>query len=429
MTTDTLRAPPRVLNPLKRLSALRTQREFLACAARLAIRQPSVGSDATTSGAMRISRHAARAKPAPMRRIAPFHIESAETAVPSSLSTPIRPAQADLNRPRMEPASGVRRVPLRPHEMTDAMTATEDVFVLAHLGVPRIDPARWSLSIDGLVRRARTLTLDELKARPKRTVEAVHQCCGNPLEPTVPTRRVSNVRWGGADLGALLDEVGIDAQGRFLWSYGLDGGDFAGTSCDWFVKDLPLERLALGNVLLAYELNGAPLPAEHGFPVRLVVPGYYGTNSVKWLWRLHLADRRADGPFTTVFYNDNSGDDEVGGGLPSQRPVWAIAPESLIVAPAPDAVVAAGEPTEIWGWAWSFPGIAAVELRVDGGAGLTRATLEQRRGWAWQRFSLSWRPTRRGEAFVSARAVEAGGARQPRNGARNSVHTARIIVQ
>src|SRR5262245_36450221 len=315
----------------------------------------------------------ARAKPAPMRRIAPFHIESAETAVPSSLSTSIRPAQADPNRPRMEPASGVRRVPLRPHEMTDAMTATEDVFVLAHLGVPRIDPARWSLSIDGLVRRARALTLDELKARPKRTVEAVHQCCGNPLEPTVPTRRVSNVRWGGADLGALLDEVGIDAQGRFLWSYGLDGGDFAGTSCDWFVKGLPLERLALGNVLLAYELNGAPLPAEHGFPVRLVVPGYYGTNSVKWLWRLHLADRRADGPFTTVFYNDNSGDDEVGGGLPSQRPVWAIAPESLIVAPAPDAVVAAGEPTEIWGWAWSFPGIAAVELRVDGGAGLTRA--------------------------------------------------------
>ena len=70
-------------------------------------------------------------------------------------------------------------------------------------------------------------------------------------------------------------------------------GDFAGTSCDWFVKDLPVARLAAGDLLLAYELNGAPLPAEHGFPVRLVVPGYYGTNSVKWLWRLHLAEGRA----------------------------------------------------------------------------------------------------------------------------------------
>jgi sulfane dehydrogenase subunit SoxC len=183
-------------------------------------------------------------------------------------------------RPPMDPASGVRRVKLRPHETTDAVTATENLHVIAHLGVPRVDSAQWSLAIDGLVGRAHTLSLDELRARPKRTVESVHQCCGSPLEPTVPTRRVTNVRWGGVDLAALLNELQIDPRARFLWSYGLDGGDFAGTSCDWFVKDLPLERLAAGDVLLAYEPNGAPLPAEHGFPVRLVVPGYYGTNSV-----------------------------------------------------------------------------------------------------------------------------------------------------
>jgi sulfane dehydrogenase subunit SoxC len=336
---------------------------------------------------------------------------------------------ASPNRPRMEPASGVRRVRRRPHEMTDAVTATEDLFLIAHLGVPRIDPARWSLSIEGLVGNARTLTLDDLKARTKRTVEAVHQCCGSPHEPTVPTRRVSNVRWGGADLTTLLNEGGIDAQARFLWSYGLDSGDFADTSCDWFVKDLPLERLAVGDVLLAYELNGAPLPAEHGFPVRLVVPGYYGTNSVKWLWRLHLAERRAEGPFTTVFYNDRLGEDDVAAGLPSRRPVWAIAPESIMVVPAPDAIVAVGEPIEIWGWAWSFRGIATVEISVDGGASFTRATLEQRRGWAWQRFSLTWRPTERGEVLVSARALEAGGASQPRDGARNAAHSVRLIVQ
>jgi DMSO/TMAO reductase YedYZ molybdopterin-dependent catalytic subunit len=70
--------------------------------------------------------------------------------------------------------------------------------------------------------------------------------------------------------------------------------------------DLPLERFAAGDVLIAYELNGAPLPAEHGFPARLVVPGYYGTNSVKWLWRLRFAEHRAEGPFTTTFYNDSA---------------------------------------------------------------------------------------------------------------------------
>lgn len=347
-------------------------------------------------------------------------------SVPMS-STPF--AHAAPNRPPMEPAVGVRRVPLRPHEMTGALTATEDLFVLAHLGIPRVDPAQWSLAIDGLVRRTQVFTLDDLKARPKTMVEAMHQCVGNPLEPNVPTRRVANVRWGGVDLAALLDELAIEPQARFLWSYGLDGGDFAGTSCDWYVKDLPLERLAAGGVLLAYELSGAPLPAEHGFPVRLVVPGYYGTNSVKWLWRMHLAERRAEGPFTTVFYNDSRSAVDIAAGLPSLRPVWAIAPESLIVAPAPDAVVAVGEPIEIWGWAWSFRGIAAAEVSVDGGATFTRAALEPRRGWRWQRFSLRWRPSDRGEALLSVRALEADGTGQPFEGARNAIHTVPIVVR
>jgi sulfane dehydrogenase subunit SoxC len=340
-----------------------------------------------------------------------------------------RVVQAGPDRPPMDPAAGLRRVKLRPHEMTDAVTPTQHLFVLAHLGIPRVDPAQWSLTIDGLVGRARTLRLDDLKARPKKVVEAVHQCAGNPLEPSVPTRRIANVRWGGADLAALLHEVATEPQARFLWSYGLDGGDFAGTSCDWYVKDLPLARLAADDVLLAYELNGAPLPAEHGFPVRLVVPGYYGTNSVKWLWRLHLAARRAEGPFTTDFYNDSLGADDVAAGLPSRRPAWALAPESIIVAPAPDTAVAVGEPTEIWGWAWSFRGIAAAEVSVDGGSSFTRAALEQRRGRAWQRFSLPWRPTDRGDVVLSVRALEANGVGQPLEGARNSMHTVRIVVQ
>ena len=119
----------------------------------------------------------------------------------------------------MDPASGILREKLRPHELTDAVTATENLFLIAHLGVPHVDPARWSLTVDGLVHRAQTLTLDDLKARPKRTVEAVHHCCGSPLKPKVPTRRFANLRWGGVDLAALLDELKIDAQVRFLWSY------------------------------------------------------------------------------------------------------------------------------------------------------------------------------------------------------------------
>jgi sulfane dehydrogenase subunit SoxC len=328
----------------------------------------------------------------------------------------------------MDPVGGFRRVRLGPHQMKDAVTASDDVFVLAHLGIPRVELAQWSLCVDGLVGRACTLGLDDLKARPKRNVEAVHQCCGNPLEPTVPTRRVVNVRWDGIDLAALLDELDLDPRARFLWSYGLDGGEFAGVACDWYVKDMPLGRLTAGDVLVAYEMNGAPLSAEHGFPARLVVPGYYGTNSVKWLWRLHLAAHRADAPFTTALYNDRADEDDIAAGLPPQRPVWAIAPESIIVAPAPDATVRLGEPVDIWGWAWSFRGVARAEVSVDGGLNFKQAALDERRGWVWQRFTLPWRPTERGEVLLCVRAVEAGGSGQPREGARNAIHSVRIAV-
>lgn len=329
----------------------------------------------------------------------------------------------------MDPATGVRRIKLQPHQTVDRVTGTDDLFVLAHLGVPRIDPTHWSLTIDGLIDRSATFTLDALKARPKKIVEAVHQCCGSPIEPTVPTRRVANVRWGGADLAAVLKEMGIDSRAQFLWSYGLDGGEFAGKPCDWYLKDLPLARLKAGDVLLAYELNGAPLPAEHGFPVRLVVPGYYGTNSVKWLWRLHVAERRAEGPFASVLYNDTLDPEDIAAGLPERRPVWATAPESIVVAPAPDAVVAVGEAVEIWGWAWSFRGIARVEISVDGGATFRSATLEPRRGWRWQRFSLTWRPESRGEAMLSARAFDATGISQPFDGARNALHAVQVSMR
>lgn len=332
-------------------------------------------------------------------------------------------------RPPMDPATGVRRADRRPHEMWNPVTPIGDVFQIAHLGVPRVDAAAWSLAIDGLVGRNASFTLADLKAWPKRIVEAAHQCCGSPLEPHVPTRRVANLRWGGVDLAGLLDELGVDEHARFLWSYGLDGGSFAGKFCDWYVKDLPLARLGAGDVLIAYELNGAPLPAEHGFPVRLVVPGYYGTNSVKWLWRLHLAERRAEGLFANELYNDTLNPDDVAAGLAPRQPVWAVAPEALIVSPAAGVVVARDAPIEIWGWTWSFRGIATVEISVDGGATYAQAHLEPRRGWAWQRFTRLWRPTTGGEAVVSVRALEGSGVGQPRDGARNAIHAVPVTVR
>src|SRR3546814_6346536 len=170
--------------------------------------------------------------------------------------------------PRMSPAGGVRTIRLTPHRMTDRVTATDDFLVLAHLGVPRVAAPEWWLTIDGQVRQPCTIGYDELVSPPKPVVEAVHQCCGNPLEPAMPTRRVHNVRWSGTDLAALLDELGVDPRARYVWAYGLDHGELAGIRHEGFVKDLPPARLRAGGVLVALTLNGAPLSPEHCIPAR-----------------------------------------------------------------------------------------------------------------------------------------------------------------
>ncbi len=319
----------------------------------------------------------------------------------------------------MQPAATYRRIPLAPHQRTERITPTENCFVLAHLGVPRIAAAGWSLSVEGLVRRKLRLDLAALKALPQTRLESFHQCAGAPKRPDLPMRRVMNVVWGGVLLSEVLERAGVLPEARFVWSYGLDHGTYEGHTVDNYAKDLPLDRVT-ESVMIATELNGAPLPAEHGFPARLLVPGFYGTNSVKWLDRIVLTDRRADSPFTTALYNDPAAD-----GTP--LPVWAVMPESAIVAPAPDAVLDARE-TEIWGWAWGALPVASVEISTDGGITWRAAEIEPRRAFSWQRFSLKWRPERPGPAIIMARARDASGAVQPPADARNAVHRVAVTV-
>jgi DMSO/TMAO reductase YedYZ molybdopterin-dependent catalytic subunit len=318
------------------------------------------------------------------------------------------------------PSTTYRRVPLAPHQRLERITPTASCFVLAHLGVPRVDADNWSLTIDGLVRRRLTLDRAALAALPQTQIESFHQCAGAPLRPDLPMRRVMNVVWSGVRLSDLLKRAGVLPQARFVWSYGLDSGSYEGHTVDAYAKDLPLDRVA-ESVLVATELNGAPLPPEHGFPARLLVPGFYGTNSVKWLKRITLADRRAGGPFTTALYNDPAED----GG---RRPVWAVMPESALVAPAPNTVLGM-EKTVIWGWAWGALPIERVEVSSDGGGTWREAELEPRHQFSWQRFALIWRPGSRGPTTIMARAHDASGAMQPLAAARNAVHAVDVDIR
>jgi DMSO/TMAO reductase YedYZ molybdopterin-dependent catalytic subunit len=331
-----------------------------------------------------------------------------------------------VNPVRLEPNTFFRRIPLAPHHMRDRITRTDDAIVLCHLGVPRLEREQWSLTIDGLVERPLTLRFDDLLRYPKAELTSFHQCAGSPLQPFEPTRRVCNVTWGGARLADLLADCRPTPAARYIWSRGADFGTFGDVTVDAYSKDLPIARIA-EDVLIAYEINGSPLPAEHGFPARLVVPGFYGTNSVKWLVGMTLAESRASSPFTTRWYNDPVLD-HAGRQTSQTTPVWSIAPESLIVAPAPDATIAASTECEIWGWAWADGGIARVEIRAGDQAAWQPAEFEAARGREWQRFSMPWSPRQPGAVTLASRATSKSGLVQPISGRRNAIHSVPVMV-
>jgi sulfane dehydrogenase subunit SoxC len=330
-------------------------------------------------------------------------------------------------KPPLTPPGVVRRIPLLPHEMVSRITPAADLFVLSHIGIPDIGSEKWTVAVDGMVARPRSFTLNDLREMPSKQIEAVHQCAGNPLAPHIPARSVANVVWRGVDLRDVFHECGIHEDATFIWSYGADHGDFAEIACDSYMKDLPFRRVAEGDVLLAYELNREPIPRFNGYPLRLVVPGFYATNSVKWLYRLTASDHRANSPFTTRFYNDRIADVR---GSPRGRtqPVWDIAPESLIVAPTSGSVVVLGSSLRIWGWSWGSEPLAGVEVSTDGGRTWHSAQIERRGKWSWNRFFYDWTPSTPGRAAIVSRASDRIGIAQPAGGYRNAVHEVEVDV-
>ena len=167
-------------------------------------------------------------------------------------------------------------------------------YLLTHYDIPKVDATTWRLEVGGLVERPLSLSLDELRARPTVEVAVTMECAGNGralVEPHVVSQpwlleAVGTARWRGVPVAELLDEAGVrDGVVEALFT-GLDRGVEGGEE-QAYERSLPLGDLA-GDALLAYEVNGVPLPPQHGYPIRLVVPGWYGMTSVKWLSRITL---------------------------------------------------------------------------------------------------------------------------------------------
>lgn len=336
----------------------------------------------------------------------------------------------------MTPVSRVHREPVsmlregfgliqnqRPENMTGFITAEEDLFAVWHLGIPDVPLDEWTLHLTGMVERPLMVTLQDLKSMPQTEIMSVHECAGSPLRPSIAQRRVGNVRWGGVRLSDLLELAGPLPDANYVISAGCDRGVYDSSFHDHYEKDLPLDKATDGTVLLALTLNGGPLPVGRGGPARLVVPGYYGTNSTKWLTTLTVSDARSPGAFTTRYYMDPPPD-----GTGEATPVWDLAPNSCIVGPV-DGDVHPGQGTEVWGWAWagSEP-VSTVEVSTDGGLSWDQAQVRGRQGNEWQHFSYLWDPPSVGEYILASRCSTPSGATQPLTPRRNQIHRRLIFV-
>jgi len=304
-------------------------------------------------------------------------------------------------------------------------------FIRSHMGPPATTPAdTWRLTVDGLVDRPLHLTLADLRAFPKHEVPAVLQCAGNgrfyygdaypdashPAGAQWRTGGVGNARWGGARVRDVLAKAGVKAGAHFSTNFGRDNPVLPTTPK--FVRGIELAKLMDEDTLLVYEMNGTPLPYYHGFPVRLLVPGWAADHSVKWITNMTLTDRITSAFWRGIGYRypNTIGKPGVGVKPNVEHPVTVLNVKSILTAPATHSSVKVGAPVAINGFAWSGDGAyaTAVDVSTDGGATWVPATLGESPGkFAWRTFTLTWTPKTAGGTRIMARAKDNRGAVQP----------------
>ncbi|MDP9295330.1 MAG: sulfite oxidase [Actinomycetota bacterium] len=293
-------------------------------------------------------------------------------------------------------------------------------YLLIHYDVPVVDPGTWRLYVDGAVDRPLGLSLAELRSAPRVTAPVTMECAGNGralLEPRAISQpwlldAVGTAEWTGTPLGPLLEQAGIRPGAVEVLFTGLDRGIEGGEE-QTYARSLPLEEVRNGELILAYEANGVPLPPQHGFPIRLIVPGWYGMTSVKWLSRITALDAPHDGYQNRQSYRFRSEEEDEG------TPVTRIEPRSLIVPPGiPDflsrvRIVPPGD-VVLHGRAWSGWGsIMRVEVSTDDAATWRDAAIaEAASPRAWVGWSFPWHAAE-GEHMLSSRATDETGRTQP----------------
>ena len=288
-------------------------------------------------------------------------------------------------------------------------------YIRNHYSIPECG-SQWELALDGHVNNSLTFSQGDFRSFPIQTLPITLECAGNnrsDLEPQVPGNpfqngAVSTAIWAGVPLSCLLERAGMREGAVEVLFEGFDVGEPApGEETQPYLRSLPIDVAMHPHTLLAYEMNGEVLSREHGYPLRLIVPGWYGMASVKWLRRISVLQE----PFEGFFQKDRyivKGDDG------ESVPVSQMHVKSLISWPEPDANLPMGTHM-IKGMAWSgFAHIAKVEISDDGGETWSEADLVgPRYRYSWQQWHFAWSPKSEGHYTLVARATDEDGNAQP----------------
>jgi len=286
-------------------------------------------------------------------------------------------------------------------------TPNEDFYIVQHYNQPAIPDNEYELTVTGLVDRPLTLSLAELTQRNKIEIDAGFECGGN-RGAGIFQGLIGNARWGGISLRELLLEAGLQADGVEVVFYGADKGieNVRETDVEQsFGRSMHLEDALGSNTILAYEMNGVPLPLYHGAPVRLIVPGWYGVANVKWLTQIHVQDRRYMGRFMARDYVTLSRRDIGGVERWEERSVTTINLKSAII-----RVTRSGSEHTIMGFVLNDgTPLRSVEVSIDGGPWREAAIDPESSQYSWKLFRYAWDSPASGEHTIVSRVTDING--------------------
>jgi len=311
-----------------------------------------------------------------------------------------------------------------PFETVDNfVTPTKSFYVRTHFPIPEIDRDAWWLHVEGEVEKPFTINYEQLLELESRTIPVTLECAGNNrnfLEPKVKGVQwglgaVGTAEWTGVPLSALLDRAVVKSNAREVILEGADCGMLEDPKSPpgelTFARSVPLSK-ATADVLLAFQMNGSELPAQHGFPVRAIVPGWYAVASVKWLQRVIVTDQAFGGYYQTIDYSYWRRLGDIG----ELIPVTEMQIKAEIAKPAQGETVSANSTVRVSGAAWTSDGeITRVEVSTDGGATWRDASLiGLSKPNAWRLWEFDWHtPSKAGQVNLIARATDSNARSQP----------------